>query len=80
MAVSEDTTYQERPAFAVAETVLGVTAEPFDRDGRQRAVDALLHYPGGGQPRWKYLRPALTMRRRSSTSSASAVTPGSFPG
>jgi hypothetical protein len=42
--VSEDTSYQERLAFAVTGTVLGVTVEPYDRNGRQRAVDAILHY------------------------------------
>jgi hypothetical protein len=36
--------YHERLAFAVAGTVLRVTVEPYDRDGRQRAVDAILHY------------------------------------
>jgi len=36
--------YHERLAFAVVETVLGVTIEPHDRNGRQRAVDAILHY------------------------------------
>lgn len=39
--------YQEKLAFAVAAAVLGVTAEPYDRDGRQRAVDAILHYADG---------------------------------
>jgi len=42
--VSEDTSYQERLAFAVTGTVMGVTVEPYDRNGRQRAVDAILHY------------------------------------
>jgi hypothetical protein len=45
--VSEDTSYQERLAFAVTGTVLGVTVDPYDRDGRQRAVDAILHYSDG---------------------------------
>ena len=27
--------------------MLGVTVEPYDRDGRQRAVDAILHYANG---------------------------------
>ncbi len=36
--------YHEKLAFAVAGAVLGVTVEPYDRDGRQRAVDAILHY------------------------------------
>jgi hypothetical protein len=39
--------YHERLAFAVAGAVLGVTVEPYDRDGRQRAVDAILHYADG---------------------------------
>jgi len=39
--------YHERLAFTVAGTVLGVTVEPYDRDGRQRAVDAILHYADG---------------------------------
>lgn len=39
--------YHERLAFAVAGVVLGVTVEPYDRDGRQRAVDAILHYADG---------------------------------
>jgi hypothetical protein len=43
--VTEDS-YHERLAFAVAETVLGVKVEPYDRNGRQRAVDAVLHYTG----------------------------------
>ena len=45
--MSQDTSYQERLAFAVTGTLLGVTVEPYDRDGRQRAVDAILHYPDG---------------------------------
>jgi hypothetical protein len=45
--VTQDTTYQERLAFAVTATVLGVTVEPYGRDGRQRAVDAILPYSGG---------------------------------
>lgn len=45
--MTQDTTYQERLAFAVTATVLDVTVEPYDRDGRQRAVDAILHYPDG---------------------------------
>jgi hypothetical protein len=43
--VTEDS-YHERLAFAVAAAVLGVDVEPYDRSGRQRAVDAVLHYPG----------------------------------
>jgi hypothetical protein len=43
----DETSYQERLAFAVAGTVLGTGVEPYDQRGRQRAVDALLHYPGG---------------------------------
>ena len=39
--------YHERLAFAVAGAVLGVTVDPYDRDGRQRAVDAILHYSDG---------------------------------
>ena len=39
--------YHERLAFAVAGSVLGVTVEPYDRNGRQRAVDAILHYADG---------------------------------
>ncbi len=39
--------YHERLAFTVAGTMLGVTVEPYDRDGRQRAVDAILHYANG---------------------------------
>ena len=42
---------QERPeeqfAFAAVGSVLPVTVEPYDRCGRQRAVDAILHYPDG---------------------------------
>jgi hypothetical protein len=39
--------YHERLAFAVAGVVLGVTVEWYDRCGRQRAVDAILHYADG---------------------------------
>lgn len=39
--------YHERLAFAVVGAVLGVTVEPYDRDGRQQAVDAILHYADG---------------------------------
>lgn len=39
--------YHERLAFAVVGAVLGVTVEPYDRNGRQRAVDAILHYADG---------------------------------
>lgn len=42
---------QERPeetlAFAVVATVLPVRVEQYDRDGRQGAVDAILHYTDG---------------------------------
>ena len=38
---------EERFAFAVVGSVLPVTVEPFDRCGRQRAVDAILHHPDG---------------------------------
>lgn len=41
-----ETSYHERLAFAVAKAVLGVDVEPYDRNGRQRAVDAVLHCPG----------------------------------
>lgn len=41
------TSYQERLAFAVASTVLSVEVEQYDRDGRQGAVDAILHYADG---------------------------------
>ncbi len=39
--------YHEKLAFAVTGAVLGATVEPYDRDGRQRAVDAILHYADG---------------------------------
>jgi hypothetical protein len=39
--------YHERLAFAVVGAVLDVTVEPYDRNGRQRAVDAILHYADG---------------------------------
>lgn len=38
---------EERFAFAVVGKVLVATVEPFDVCGRQGAVDAILHYPGG---------------------------------
>ncbi len=38
---------EERSAFAVVGSILLVTIEPYDRCGRQRAVDAILHYPDG---------------------------------
>jgi len=38
---------EERFAFAVAGEVLGATVEPHDIGGRQRAVDAIAHYPDG---------------------------------
>jgi len=38
---------EERFAFAVAGQVLGATVEPYDIRGRQRAVDAIVHYPDG---------------------------------
>jgi hypothetical protein len=38
---------EERFAFAVAGSVLPVTVEPYDRCGRQHAVDAILHHPDG---------------------------------
>lgn len=44
--VSTDS-YHERLAFAVTGAVLGVRVEPHDRGGRQRAVDAILHYADG---------------------------------
>lgn len=37
----------ERFAFEFVGRVLGVRVEPYDVAGRQRAVDALLHYPDG---------------------------------
>lgn len=37
----------EETAFEIVRRVLGVTVEPFDLDGRQKAVDALLHFPDG---------------------------------
>lgn len=37
----------EQLAFAVVGRVLGVTVEEYDTAGRQNAIDALLHYPGG---------------------------------
>jgi hypothetical protein len=39
--------YHERLAFAAVGAVLGVAIEPYDRDGRQGAVDAILHYADG---------------------------------
>jgi hypothetical protein len=36
--------YDEGLAFAVVAKVLDVTVEPYDRCGRQAAVDAILHY------------------------------------
>jgi hypothetical protein len=38
---------EERFAFAVVGSVLPMTVEPYDRCGRQRAVDAILHHPDG---------------------------------
>lgn len=38
---------QERLSFAVAGAVLGIKVGPYDRDGGQRAVDAVLHYADG---------------------------------
>jgi hypothetical protein len=38
---------EERFAFAVVGSVLPVTIEPYDRYGRQRAVDAILHHTDG---------------------------------
>ncbi|GGM15749.1 hypothetical protein GCM10011594_39750 [Nakamurella endophytica] len=38
---------QERAACLIAERVLGVVAEPWDVDGRQGVVDAMLTYPTG---------------------------------
>jgi hypothetical protein len=38
---------EERFAFAVVGSVLPGTIEPYDRCRRQRAVDAILHYPDG---------------------------------
>lgn len=38
---------EERFAFAVAERVLAATVEPYDIRGRQRAVDASVHYSDG---------------------------------
>jgi hypothetical protein len=37
----------EDAAFAIVGKVLDVAVEPYDLGGRQNAVDALLHYPGG---------------------------------
>jgi hypothetical protein len=45
-AVATDS-YQERLSFAVAGAVLGIRVEPYDRHGRQRAVDAILHCADG---------------------------------
>ncbi len=47
MVTTNNDSYHERLSFAVAGAVLGVTVEPYDRDGRQRAVDAILHYEDG---------------------------------
>jgi len=38
---------EERFAFAVVRSVLPVTVEPYDRWGRQRGVDAILHHLDG---------------------------------
>jgi hypothetical protein len=38
---------EERFAFAVARRVLAARVEPYDIGGRQRAVDAIVHYPDG---------------------------------
>jgi len=38
---------EERFAFAVAGQVLAATVEPYDIRGRQRAIDAMVHYPDG---------------------------------
>ena len=38
----------EQSAFEVVRQVLGVSVEEYDIGPRQRAVDALLHYPHGG--------------------------------
>jgi hypothetical protein len=67
--------YQERLAFAVAGTVLGVTVESYDRDGRQRAVDAILHYPDGRKAALEVTATARTARRPSSITSGSAAIP-----
>jgi hypothetical protein len=39
--------YDEKLAFAVVAKLLATTVEPYDRCGRQAAVDAILHYPDG---------------------------------
>lgn len=39
--------HEERFAFALARQVLGATVEPYDIRGRQRAVDAMVHYSDG---------------------------------
>ena len=45
--MADTDSYHEKLAFAVTGAVLGATVEPYDRDGRQRAVDAILHYADG---------------------------------
>src|ERR1700730_517198 len=39
--------YNEGLGFAVVAKVIDVTVEPYDRCGRQAAVDAILHYRDG---------------------------------
>lgn len=38
---------EEKFAFSVAARVLAATVEPYDIRGRQRAIDAMVHYPDG---------------------------------
>jgi len=38
---------EEKFAFSVAAQVLTATVEPYDIRGRQRAIDAIVHYPDG---------------------------------
>lgn len=43
-----EVSFDERVAFEVVAAITGATVEPYDVDGRNRAVDALVHWPSGG--------------------------------
>ena len=71
--------YHERLAFAVVGAVLDVTVEPYDRNGRQRAVDAILHYADGKKAALEVSSISPITRRVSSTISEIGDTPGASP-
>jgi hypothetical protein len=65
---------EERFAFAVVGSVLPGTIEPYDRGGRQRAVDAILTTPTGERLHSKSRPLGQTMKPRSLTISATGAT------